>query len=331
MRTTLIQGKYLLALLLTVVGCSEERRITTQSSKARELYNAGVSQWEKFYFVEAQKSFEEAIHLDSAFAMAWARLAFVSEGTQNRDKALNEIGRAIALAAHATPYEQLFVRLQGYRLTFSNKQALDLADSMADSYPDEKEVHLVRGNLYELNKNFDAAIRSYRMAIDIDTSYSLAVMFLGYAYSTIGEQEKAVAQMERYIRLAPDAPDPRASFADILFRVGRYDEALQQYQRSLELKPDYWYSAMQIGHIYALKGRLKEAQQQYNKSMASLPQSDQLRANHAALNANLNMRRGAYKEAIRKYQEALGLDSTNGEAAYGLVSAFRTLKNLTDE
>ena len=51
-------------------------------------------------------------------------------------------------------------------------------------------------------------------------------MSLGYAYSRVGELEKAAVQMQKYIRLAPDAADPRASYADILVYIGRYDEAL---------------------------------------------------------------------------------------------------------
>jgi tetratricopeptide (TPR) repeat protein len=311
--------------LVLALGCSEERRITTQSAKALEFYTTGVSQWEKFYYSEALRAFDEAIRLDSSFAMAWARRAVLDEGTQNSIRARIGIARAVTLLPLVTKYEQMFIRLQSYKLNYSNQQAMDLADSMILLYPQEKEVHLIRGNLYEFDKNLEDAIRSYRRAIKVDTSYALAVMSLGYAYSTIGEQEKAVEQMERYIRLAPEAADPRASFADILLRVGRYDEALNQYQQSLALKPDYWYSMTQIGLIYLLKGRLKVANEQFHKGFASLPESPQLKAIRFAVDGNMNLLRGQYKESTRQYEEALQLDSSNIEAAFGLVNAFRNL------
>lgn len=317
-----------LSLSILVVGCSQEHRLTTQSPKAMESYALGVSHWEKFYYPEAKHAFDEAIRLDSNFAMAWARLAFVDEGTQNRAKAREDMARAMSLLNSVTEYEQMFIRLQNNRLNFSNREAAALADSMVRLYPDEREIYLIRGHLYELGKNFDEAIRSYRRAIKIDTSYAIAVMSLGYAYSSIGEQEKAVEQMERYIRLVPDAADPRASFADILMRVGRYDEALEQYQKSLDLKPDYWYSVNQIGWIYAQKGRLKEAEEQFHKGMASLPQSTELKATHLALDGDLNLLRGSFKNAERQFEEALDIDSSNSEAAYGLVNALRKLKDF---
>jgi tetratricopeptide (TPR) repeat protein len=318
----------LLLLLISLWGCSEENHVTTQSIQALEAYTTGVAQWEKFYYSEAARAFDEAIRLDSNFAMAWTRRAFLGEATHNTVKAMEDMDRALALLSSVTPFEQMFIRLQNYRLRYANKQAADLADSMLQRFSEEKEIYLIRGGLYELSKNFEGAIRSYEQAIEIDTSYAIAIMSLGYAYSTTGEQAKAVDQMEHYIRLVPDAADPRASYADILLRVGRYDDALEQYQKSLLLKPDYWYSANQIGTIYMTKGRLKAADEQFHKAIAALPQSPQLKANHLAVDGHLNLLRGFYKEASQQYRDALSLDSTNGEAAYGLLNAFRKLKDL---
>lgn len=328
MRLLEIHRTPVLVLLFSIIGCSEEPHITTQSPEALGSYNIGVAQWEKFYYSEAAQAFDEAIRLDSNFAMAWARRAFLDDAAQNRRRSVVDIARAMSLLQRVTRYEQMFVRLQNCRLNYANKQAADIADSMLRLYPGEKEILLIRGNLYEADKNFEDGIRSYKRAIEVDTNYALAVMSLGYAYSSIGEQEKAVTQMERYIRLAPDAADPRASFADILLRVGRYDEALEQYQKSLALKPDYWYSANQIGAIYMLQGKLKAAEDQFHRGISALPKSNQLDATHLALDGNLNILRGLYKEAIQQYRKALELDSSNGEAGFGLVAAFRKLKEF---
>lgn len=329
MRKTNLHRAMAVLLPLLLLGCSKEPQITTRSQQALQFYKVGLSQWEKFYYPEAQYAFDEAIRLDSNFAMAWARRAMVDDGTQNHAKARQDIAHSMSLLKSVSEYEQMFIRLQNDRLNYSNTNAAALADSMLRLYPDDREIHLIRGNLYELDKNVDDAIRSYQRAMRIDTSYALAVMSLGYAYSSIGEQEKAVEQMERYIRLVPDAADPRASFADILMRVGRYDEALEQYKRSLELKPDYWYSANQIGGIYAQEGRLKEAEAQFHKGMESLPESQELKATHLAIDGDLNLLRGSFKEAVSQFEEALRIDSLNNEAAYGLASAFRKLNEFT--
>jgi tetratricopeptide (TPR) repeat protein len=331
---------YIVANLLSLLGiaiavamfadCAEDRRITTNSPEALNAYQAGIASWEKFYYTEALQHFDKAVALDSGFVMAWARRAVVHEGTQNTALARQDLARAMVLSPQASTYERMFVRHWDLRLNHAFHRAALVADSMVKLFPAEKEVYLLRGNLFELEKNMDAAIRSYRQAIDSDTAYPLAVMFLGYAYSTIGDQKSAVEQMERYIRLAPDVADTRASFADILLRVGRYDEALEQYGKSLELKPDYWYSLNQIGAIYLLQGKLKAAGVQMHMGMRLLPHNPARDATLMAIDGNLNLQRGEYATALDQYHAALKVDSLNPEAAYGSVLASIKLKKLED-
>jgi tetratricopeptide (TPR) repeat protein len=173
-----------------------------------------------------------------------------------------------------------------------------------------------------MTKNFDAAIKCYQHAVAVDTGYALAVMSLGYAYSTTGDQDKAIVQMQRYIQIAPKDADPRASYADILMRAGRFDEALAQYRESLALKPDYWYSIREIGSIDAMKGMLKEAEEQYKKSFALLPSNRQQEATQTALQGKFALLRGKPEEAARYYLKALQMDTLNLDAAVGYVHAL---------
>jgi len=320
----------LLILMCFFLGCSEEPVITTKSAASLPLYHRGVDLWEKFYFSEAKAALDSALILDSTFAMGWARLALVKLGAQDEKGAREAIGNALACSHHATQREQLYVRMWNSMIGFQAKEAALVADSIINKRPEEKEAHVFRGKFYENNQKLDAAIRSYQRAVELDTSYAHAVMLLGYAYSTAGEQEKAIAQMERYIRLAPDAADPRASFADLLLRVGRYDDALKQYRASLDLKPDYWYSIIQIGVVYAVLGRLDDAGKQFERGYSHLPRNSQLDAVRMAHEAGLNLQRGQFQESVNQYKGALRVDSTNGSAAYGLVHALAKLKKFKD-
>jgi len=318
----------LLALFLT--GCSKEPRLTTSSPEALRLYQDGVLQCERFYYREAKESFEKALGYDSTFAMAWARLAAVSSANQDEAAALDQIGRAMKVMATASRREQLFVRMYDRRLHYDNKAAAEIADSLSTLFSDEKEAYVVRGAIYQLTNNLEAAIRSYERAVEVDTAYALAYMYIGYAHSNLGEQDKAIASMKRYIRLAPDGADPRASYADVLMRVGRYDEALEQYQKALSLKPDYWYCFERIGTIDAIKGRLKESEKKFQQSLKLRPSTRGLEATYLAVAGALNIYRGKYREAIDLYTAALSIDSTSGNAAYGMVYALARLKRFSD-
>jgi len=313
---------------VALAGCGREKKLTSGSSDAVRAYSQGVAQWERFYYPEAKKSFEEALRYDSTFAMAWCRLAMVDAASGTQGNAAGALKEAVRYSPGATRREQLFIAMWRYRLEFDNDRAAATADSLLLLYPDEKEAYLFRGAMYEeTEKNYDAALGCYMKAVGADSGYAQAVMSLGYAYSTLGNQQKGVELMQRYIRLAPDAADPRASYADLLVRAGMYDQALEQYRKALELKPDYWYAVREIGTVYSILGRLKEAGEQFHRSLALLPPGPEIEAARLVADAQLDFKRGKYRDASAGFTRALGIDSVNYAAAEGLV---RTLGKLRD-
>jgi tetratricopeptide (TPR) repeat protein len=322
---TAVAGTVLLGALL-LAGCGDEKKLTSSSPEALRAYREGMTAWEKFYYPEAKNAFETATALEPGFAMAWCRLAMVNAAAKNMRAADSAMQHAIAHAAGASRRERLFISMWFKRLKYDNAGAVAAVDSLLRFYPDEKEGYLFRGNMAEeLDKDYDTAVRYYQKAVEADSSYAQAVMSLGYAYSNLGDQQRAVDQMQRYIQLSPDAADPRASYADLLMRAGRYDEALQQYGKSLELKPDYWYSIRQIGYIYATLGRLHAADEQFHRSLALLPPSPELEASHFEADGSLNLKRARWSDAAAQFRKALAIDSVNGSAAYGLVNALAKL------
>lgn len=322
---TSLAGCILLGAAL-LAGCGEETKLTSSSPEALRAYREGMTAWEKFYYPEAKKAFETATALEPGFAMAWCRLAMVNAAAQNMRAADSAMQHAIAHASSVSRRERLFISMWSRRLRYDNVGAAAAADSLLRFYPDEKEGYLFRGNMAEeLDKDYDTAVRYYQKAVDADSGYAQAVMSLGYAYSNLGDQQRAVEQMQRYIQIAPDAADPRASYADLLVRAGRYDEALQQYEKSLQLKPDYWYSIRQIGNIYAMLGRLRAAEEQFHRSLELLPASPELEASHLVGDGSLNMKRARWADAADQFRKALTIDSVNSTAAYGLVNALAKL------
>lgn len=321
---------YILSLttaLSLACGCTGDgEQFSTGSAEALRAYKEGVGQSQLFHFVEARASFEHSIAQDSGFALAWARIAILDFSAQNESAARREIARALELSVHATKKEQLFIRMWERRINFAREEAEAVVDSMIVLFPHEPEAYLFKGMIVEEQKNLEEAIRLYQHAVEVDSAYAPAVMMLGYAYSTANEQEKAVASMQRYIRLAPHAADPRASYADLLLRVGRYDEALEQYKHALDLKPDYWYSFQQIATIYAMLGRLNDAELFLTKAFNLMPFSAQLEASRMSGIAGFNVQRGRHADALHMYAEALALDSTNLSAQYGYVYALTKLQ-----
>jgi tetratricopeptide (TPR) repeat protein len=234
-----------------------------------------------------------------------------------------EMQRALRDGAGATRLEQLYLRAWDHMANFRSDREAAVYDTITAEYPLEAEAWSSRGMIYEREQNLEAAIRMYERARSADTSYARAVMQLGYAYSTAGNHDRAIAEMKEYIRKDPGSADPRASLADLLIRVGDYDGALEQYRASLELKPDYWYAMREIGAIYLTQGRLREAEEMYLKSQRALPsEGERQEANIIAIRASIDVARGKYAEAVESFTRAFALDSLNTTAAYGIVRAL---------
>ncbi len=315
-------------LILFLVGCAtEKQQLSSSSPEALASYAEGVRLTQQFYLSEARNVFQEAVGHDSTFAMAWARLAIVEASARNEVKARDHIARALAYSARATRGEQLFVRMWERRIAFANDEAAILADSLIALYPEDPEPYLFRGEIHELFQHLDSALVLYHAASDLDSTYASAAMTLGYAYSAMNDQAKALEYMGRYIRLVPGAADPRASYADLLVRVGHYDEAIEQYRQSLNLKSDYWYAINQIGSVYKILGKLQAAGAQFDEGFRYMPQSEQLEAARIAAHADLNNRAGRHAEAIAMFEKALSIDSTNLGAMFGIGTAYLELGN----
>lgn len=312
----------LAAAFVAAAGCSTETRFTTESEEARNAYSEGVKQMEMFYYADALRSLDRAVAADSNFALAWGRKALLAYRMSQDSAARSCAERAARLAPAASERERLLVSVWSNFVSYQYPAAAAAADSLLERYPDEGDAYFMRGMLYEMDTDLESAIDVYAKAAQGENAYPLAVMALGYAYSAIGEQEKALDAMQRYIELAPDAADPRASYADLLLRVGRYDEALEQYRTSLELKPDYWYAFGTIGRVYVLMGRLREAEEMFNRSHEFLPASRDQDAERLGSQAGLALARGNYKEAERLSREALRIDTTFGAGAARLALAL---------
>jgi tetratricopeptide (TPR) repeat protein len=316
-----------IALSVFEFGCNTPPKISTTSVEALAAYQDGVSHLDNFYFSQAARALHNALKLDSTFVLAWGKLALVSMNADDEPSAQKYIARAFDNFGHASEREKLYVRMWNHSIYFRQDAAIAVADSLLREYPDEPEAFVFRGRAYESRKRLDDAIKSYNGALAVDSTYPPAAMSLGYAYSQTGDQKKALLYMGRYIRLVPQSADPRASYADLLVRVGEYEEALRQYKKSLDIKPDYWYSHTQIGNVYTIAGRLRDAEAEFVEGMKEFPENKR-EAWGLSMRAALNLLRGKFELARDQYEQSFAADSSNAGLKYGEIEALIKLKKF---
>src|SRR5438034_8708205 len=132
--------------------------ITTNSKEAQAFFNQGVAQLYGFWFVEAERSFQEAARLDPNAAMAYWGIAMAAPGTflpayqlaltpnsaRPESRARTAILKAQALKDSITPREQMYIEAVGARhnsaLGDPEVSYIAVMRRLVESFPDDLEA-----------------------------------------------------------------------------------------------------------------------------------------------------------------------------------------------
>ncbi|MGB2805872.1 MAG: protein kinase, partial [Candidatus Zixiibacteriota bacterium] len=239
--------------------------VTTHSPEAYRYYLEGVDYGWKFYSAEAQESLEKALELDSTFVMAYYWLAGLSSGDE-RDRLMD---RALAYLDNTSEKEKHYVKGQKAFFSGDYAEAIKECQKIVEHYPDEKQAFWTMGFICTQRlQQPEEAIRHFSRAIEIDPLFKMAYNSLAYAYNEIGDFEKSIWAINKYISLAPDEANPYDSRADLYAYNGKLDQATESYKKALEIKPDFYMSLPKLGHMYLFKREYAKAESCY-KELAS--------------------------------------------------------------
>ncbi len=270
--------------------------VTTKSDEARQFYLQGLNYLHGYVWIEAARSFNQALRLDPDFAMAHWGLSRVYSGLDDHDAAVEAAKRARELAAKATEREQRRTALRVQQLESiadlgnvaahaAYKQALDRA--LARDI-DDVELWLLRGNAEEPTaagrgqRGGAGSTAFYLEALRRAPSNAAAHHYLIHSYETINQIDSALVHGEAYAGLSPSIPHAHHMWAHDLRRVGRIDEAIAAFRRTDELERAY-YAAENISpeldwhHVHNLdllamsyqhKGQMKDAEARLREATA---------------------------------------------------------------
>jgi len=136
------------------------QKVTTRFLEAQAFYDQGLAYIESYVFLEAARSFHQALRIDPDCAMAWMGLARAEEGLERHAAARSAIGKAQSLSGPATEREKRFIALRAEQMAAVSaptpeeehhrhdayKKSLDQALA---AFPDDAELWILRGNAEE--------------------------------------------------------------------------------------------------------------------------------------------------------------------------------------
>jgi tetratricopeptide (TPR) repeat protein len=218
--------------------------VTTSSEDAQRFYQQGVAYLHSFSWIDAARSFHQALRLDPRLAMAHLGLSYAFSGLNASAEARAALERASTLASAASLLERQRIVIRGRELQAedgsrdaSARSAYVAAiDRALSAHPGEVELWLLRGHA---SAPADAP-PYYERALGIVPDYFAAHHFLVHAYENTGRIESALRHSEAFARLAPGVPHAHHMYGHDLRRVGRIDEAIASFKKAYDLEVQYY-------------------------------------------------------------------------------------------
>ena len=204
--------------------------VPTANAEAYRLYLQGREYFRRPAYLRtnlesAQRLYEQALHLDPRFALAYAALSMVH-------------GRMYWLRYDPSPQRAARQREEA-------EAALRLA-------PDLPQAHAAMGDAYYRGRrNYRRALDELEIARQGLPNDAEVVALIGYVHRRLGNWDRVLASYQKAVELSPrDADLPYDLGGNTYTVVRRYADAVRAYERALRLAPDLDGAAVRRGWAY---------------------------------------------------------------------------------
>lgn len=235
---------------------SAHSKVSTAVPHAQAFYDQGLAYLHSFEWIEATRSFHQALRLDPKLAMAYVGLSDAFLGFSDFAAARAAFEQAARLAAVNPPSEAERRKIEIRRLLlewlesggnlqkyFAYRKAVTDAISVA---PDDPWLWIQRafadeGTPQAHGQNGGAdTLAFYQVALTIIPGEFPAHHYLAHTYETLGRTQDALRQSEIYARMAPAIPHAHHMLGHDLRRAGRTVEAVAEFERAGQLEDAYY-------------------------------------------------------------------------------------------
>ena len=229
-------GNVFLKRFAATLNNREAKRGTT-NEEAYRLYLQGMYLCDKRNLPDARKAvevLEQAVRLDSNYALAWAGKGYAHRIVGNHGQSVN-------------PHEEYQKSIAAL------EKALALDGNLSEAYS-----ALCDNKMY-YEYDFDGAERECQRAIELDPNSSLAHQVYSRFLNSRGRSEEAINEIKTAIDLEPTSFHNQRNLAVSLYFARRYDEAVAQFKRLIAAEKDSPSAYMWLGFALEMQGREAEA------------------------------------------------------------------------
>jgi len=269
-------------------------KVTTNSAEAQAFYDQGINYLSSYVWIEAARSFHQALRLDPSLAAAYAGLCDVYVQLQDVAAARAAIDKAQAFSGPITEAERQRIEIRARQVGFlEDKQNLDKFVAYRKAIYDALMANPLDPGLWILRGFADEgpgaghgqtgdldSIAFYQTALVVSPNNSAAHHYLAHSYENIGRTEEALFHSEAYLRTSSSIPHAHHMRGHELRRAGRIEDAIEEFRTANNLENAYyraehipaqydWHRAHNLNLLamcHQLLGQMKVAEQLLRES-----------------------------------------------------------------
>jgi len=224
----------------------------TAAPDAQRFYDQGLAYLHSYVWLEAARSFNQALRIDSTLALAHAGLtiAYTELNAPADARAALERAQALATGAHDRRHVELCALRMAAETAPRDEAKLTAyraaLDSALAAFPQDEELWLQRGLAASSDPaergqgSVAASIPFYNKALALAPGHFAGHHYLTHAYENSGRVEEALTEGATYAKMALEVPHARHMHGHNLRRVGRIDEAIEEFKAADALAEAYF-------------------------------------------------------------------------------------------
>lgn len=270
--------------------------VSTTSAQAQAFYDQGLAYLHSHVWIEAARSFNQALRLDPSLAMGHLGMTVAYAELHEPAKARAALDRARALASTASEHDRQHIETRALQMAAEDDPAepsklaayRNALDAALVKHPDDVELWLLRGIAQSPNPadrgqgTVATSIGFFEQALTLAPGSVAAHHYLAHAYENAGDAARALEHGAAYAAAAPAMPHAQHVHGHVLRRVGRIEDALRAFESADRLESAYFQAEQTppeheghyehnldlLGATYRYLGRMREAEAALKRAFA---------------------------------------------------------------
>jgi tetratricopeptide (TPR) repeat protein len=266
--------------LRTIARARPLEQVTTASHAALRVFSQGLQAWNQGDIARSMQLLEEAIALDTTFAMAYRKLAVIlNNNDERRARAVEAATKAYQFRDRLTERERYMVTAAYHSVVTGNRdQVISAYRTVLDMFPDDTYALNNLGVIYSQLHDEARAADLYARALAVDSTLRLHYSNLASALGLQQQWDSAATVIEHFARRFEGNPEVKISrIVNAAYRKDYAEAEVLGTELMDEQKGTVFWEAIAyewLAQLDAMRGRLDAADRRWARAFAITAERD---------------------------------------------------------